>query len=147
MTIIAQGYKDIVATFIPSQLEEGSSTLKQIPSYVKLNNENTYKTGERVVIDVEEAFNSDYKNKIQEVVLNNNEVEFKNCKDKLYSIEIDRENFNQVGDYNIVLKSSGYEDFKTKLKYKMIKINSREEVSLLDNKVNMEYNSFSKKFI
>ena len=116
ITATADGYKDTIATFIPSKLDEESLNLKEVPEYVKLNQVNTYKPNERVVIDVAKVFNNDYQNKIEEVLVNNNKVEFTNSSDNFYSIEVDGENFKLVGGYTITVKSSGYENFSTKVK-------------------------------
>lgn len=144
--IASQGYKDIIETFIPSKLEKGEAKLKGLPSYVVLNKDNTYKVSSKVLIDVEEVFKGDYRKNIKEVNVNGKKVDFKNCKDKMYSIEIDGENFNQVGNYDIVLKSNGYEDFDTNIQVQNNESSSNEETSLLENKVNIDYNSFSKKY-
>ncbi|MCR8746930.1 hemoblobin-interacting domain-containing protein [Romboutsia lituseburensis] len=144
--ITSQGYKDVIETFIPSKLEKGEAKLKKVPSYVILNKDNTYKVSSKIIIDVEDVFNGDYRKNIKEVNVNGKKVDFKNCKDKLYSIEIDGENFNQVGSYDIVLKSNSYEAFNTNIQVQNDESSSNEETPLLENKVNIDYNSFSKKY-
>ncbi|MBS5788206.1 MAG: cell wall-binding repeat-containing protein [Clostridioides difficile] len=122
ITITSDGYKDTILTFIPNRLEEGSIKIKDVPEYVKLNQRNTYKPNEKLIIDVASVFNNDYKNKIQDITINNNKVDFKDSKDSLYSIEIDGENFKQNSDYTITIKSNGYNDFTKNIKIQSDKV-------------------------
>lgn len=93
-----------------------------MPEYVKLNQRNTYKPNEKLIIDVASVFNNDYKNKIQDITINNNKVDFKDSKDLLYSIEIDGENFKQNSDYTITIKSNGYNDFTKNIRIQSDKV-------------------------
>lgn len=118
LAIKANGYEDSITIFTPSELKTVDAKKMEIPSFVKLNNKNSYKPNERVIIDVEQAMNSNYKKAITSVLVDNKEVDYKTCSDEFYSIELSGENFRKAKSYNIVIKANNYKDYEVKLEVK-----------------------------
>lgn len=118
LAIKANGYEDSITIFTPSELKTVDAKKMEIPSFLKLNNKNSYKPNERVIIDVEQAMNSNYKKAITSVLVDNKEVDYKTCLDEFYSIELSGENFRKAKSYNIVIKANNYKDYEVKLEVK-----------------------------
>lgn len=111
LKINADGYKLGITTFIPDRLEIDKIDLKEVPNYVSMSQKNTYKESQRVLVTVEDNFNSDYKKNIKKVTLNGVDTQFNFGKDDISTIEIYGINFKKTGVYKLCIESEGYVDF------------------------------------
>ncbi len=122
LTIKSTGYADFHMNFNPNDLIGGTIQAKQVPDFVKLNDENTYGVNEPVFVDVSKTLNSEYRNAITEVQLNGTKLIEGRISDNpqanytkhdvkyLDSLGIYAKEFTNAGHYTIKIIADNFED-------------------------------------
>ena len=116
LVIKANGYKELNKMFNINKVNTKEVDKIDVPKYVKLNDNNSYKPNDKVLVDVEKVFNNEYRKSITSVLLDGKEIKYNNSNKDFYSIEIAKDEFKKEGLYKLTIKAKGYKDFETTIK-------------------------------
>lgn len=108
--VSANGYDDFVLNITPSALSGGSVSAADVPDYIVLSSENTYRSNNDVKIVVETMMNHDYKNKLQSVWIDGVQLDSKNYSYSFNDLVIKGAVFSAEKAYEVKLVAADYKE-------------------------------------
>lgn len=110
LKISANGFTTVIKNFKPEDLAGGSVEASNTPSYVKLDDDNSYRTEDDLVFVISETLDSEYKDAIEEIQIDGTELDSSDYGYSMNQLSINGDAFTTEKTYEIKILAKDYKD-------------------------------------